>query len=141
MAFSALKSAGLPFDLVRSEDIRNGILHDCSMLFVPGGWASNKLKALGEEGIREVRNFVGGGGSYLGFCGGAGLATLDGIGLLNISRVPTKDRIPSFSGRIEIHLDNHTIWSGLDRTAAVFNAWWPSQFSINDPSVNMIAKY
>ena len=141
MAFSALKSAGLPFNLVRSEDIRNGILHDCSMLFVPGGWASNKLKALGEEGIREVRNFVGGGGSYLGFCGGAGLATLDGIGLLNISRVPTKDRIPSFSGRIEIHLDNHTIWSGLDRTAAVFNAWWPSQFSINDPSVNMIAKY
>jgi hypothetical protein len=141
MAFRALKSAGLPFDLVRSEDIRNGILRNYFMIFVPGGWASNKIKALGEEGVQEVRKFVDGGGSYLGFCGGAGLATLDGIGLLNISRVPTKDRVPSFSGRIGINLVNHSIWNGLGGTSAVLNAWWPSQFSINDPSLNVIANY
>ena len=141
MASNALKSAGLPFDLVRSEDIRNGILCGYAMLFVPGGWASNKIKALGEEGVREVRTFVNEGGSYLGFCGGAGLATLGGIGLLNISRVPTKERVPSFSGRTGINIADHMIWSGLGGTSAVFNAWWPSQFSINDPSVNVIADY
>jgi putative intracellular protease/amidase len=47
-AFEALKAAGLPFDLVRSEDIRANKLRDYSMIFVPGGWASNKRKALGE---------------------------------------------------------------------------------------------
>jgi glutamine amidotransferase-like uncharacterized protein len=141
MSFNALKTADLPFDLVRSEDIRDGILRDYSMLFVPGGWASNKVKSLGDKGVQEIRNFVEGGGNYLGFCGGAGLATLDGIGLLNISRVPTRDRVPSFSGRIETHLYNHAIWNGLDGTSSVFNAWWPSQFSINDPSINVIAKY
>ena len=37
------------------------------------------------------------GGSYLGFCGGAGLATMDGMGLLNVKRKPTKERVPSLS--------------------------------------------
>jgi len=37
------------------------------MIFVPGGWASNKRKALGEEGMQKIRSFVDDGGSYLGF--------------------------------------------------------------------------
>jgi hypothetical protein len=50
------------------------------------------------------------GGNYLGFCGGAGLATMDGIGLLNIKRMPTKQRVPSFSGRIYLNINEHPIW-------------------------------
>ncbi len=141
-AFEALKAAGLPFDLVRSEDIRANKLRDYSTIFVPGGWASNKRKALGEEGMQKIRSFVDEGGSYLGFCGGAGLATLDGIGLLNITRVPTKDRVPSFSGRTRFSLSKHSIWNDLSEgKEPVFNVWWPSQFSISDPTINILATY
>ena len=73
MAYKALKNASLPFELIRAEDIRNGCLDKYAVLFVPGGWASNKLKALGDRGIGAIRNFVREGGNYLGFCGGAGL--------------------------------------------------------------------
>lgn len=70
MAWRALKAAGLPFDLLRSEDIRQGALSRYRMIFVPGGWASNKISALGEGGREEIRRFVATGGSYLGICGG-----------------------------------------------------------------------
>jgi phosphoribosylformylglycinamidine (FGAM) synthase-like amidotransferase family enzyme len=132
IAYKALKTTGLPFDLMRSEDIKRGQLKNYKMLFVPGGWASNKIKTLGKEGISEIKKFVNSGGNYLGFCGGAGLATLDGIGLLNIKRMPTKQRVPSFSGRIELNINEHPIWnSSLHHSitpSTVFHAWWPSQF-------------
>ncbi len=142
MSFNALKAAGLSFDLIHSEDIRNGILRTYRMIFVPGGWASNKIKSLGDTGVREIRRFVEDGGNYLGFCGGAGLATLDGIGLLNIKRVPTKDRVPSFSGRTLFSIIKHCAWddpSGV--TEPIFHVWWPSQFSLVDSSTKVLATY
>ncbi len=102
MARRALQEAGLPFDLLRSEEIRQGALSRYRMLFVPGGWASNKLSALGERGQAEIRRFVEGGGSYLGICGGAGMATEDGMGLLPIRRKPTTERVASFSGPVRL---------------------------------------
>jgi len=142
MAFNALSNAGLPFDLIRSEDIRKGKLGDYTMLFVPGGWASNKIKTLGREGVREIREFVDSGGNYLGFCGGAGLATIDGIGLLNICRIPTQDRVPSFSGGMQLRLNGHPLWASMAHaTPSVFNVWWPSQFSTNDHDINVLATY
>ena len=147
MAYKALKANGLSFELIRAEDVKKGRLKNYAMLFVPGGWASNKLKPLGNTGIAEIKKFVRNGGNYLGFCGGAGLATLDGIGLLNIKRKPTKQRVPSFSGRIHLNITKHPIWKYLEQSAAshqlsavsklipnpqspipIFNAWWPSQF-------------
>lgn len=139
MAFRALKAAGLPFELIRSQDIGKGILSGYKLLFVPGGWASNKIKTLGTDGITKIKEFVGKGGNYLGFCGGAGLATLDGIGLLNISRKPTKERVPSFSGRLGLNLTDHVIWRGI--TEPVFHAWWPSQFLPATSSTRVLASY
>ena len=78
MAWRALREAGLPFDLLRSEDVRKGALCHYRMIFVPGGWASNKMSALGDQGMEEIRRFVAGGGNYLGICGGAGMATENG---------------------------------------------------------------
>ena len=111
MAYKALKANGLPFELIRAEDIKKGRLKNYAMLFVPGGWASNKIKALGGKGLSEIKKFVRSGGNYLGFCGGAGLATLDGIGLLNVKRKPTKERVPSFSGRIHLNINKHPIFT------------------------------
>ncbi len=139
MAYKALKSNGLPFELIRSDEIRNGHLKNYRMLFVPGGWASNKLKALGDKGTGEIKRFMHDGGHYLGFCGGAGLATLDGMGLLNVRRMPTKERVPSFSGRIHLNINEHPIWQGTD--TPVFHAWWPSQFLIEDDRIQILATY
>ncbi len=139
MAYDALNSLGLSFELVTSEEIRRGILRGYKLLFVPGGWASNKLKALGEKGVEEIKGFVYEGGNYFGICGGAGLATADGIGLLNIKRKPTKERVPSFSGPIHLNMDDHPIWKGIATTS--FHAWWPSQFAVNNRDVRVIATF
>ncbi|MFO0753952.1 MAG: BPL-N domain-containing protein [Thermodesulfovibrionales bacterium] len=139
MACKALQAARLPFDLIRSEDIRAGRLGEYRLLFVPGGWASNKIKALGDAGVAAVRDFVQRGGRYLGFCGGAGLATQDGIGLLPVRRKPTRERVPSFSGRIRLSLSEHPIW--LNSSEPVFHAWWPSQFIAEDPGLRVLASY
>lgn len=143
MAYKTLKTNNLSFELIRSEDIRNGHLKNYEMLFVPGGWASNKLKALGTIGANEIKTFVNNGGNYLGFCGGAGLATLDGIGLLNIKRKPTKDRVPSFSGRIRLNINDHPIWQSVRKghDLPIFHAWWPSQFLIKDKGIKILATY
>lgn len=149
MAFKALKALHLPFELVTAKDIRNGCLDQYAMLFVPGGWASNKSKALGESGIKTIRQFVENGGNYLGFCGGAGLATQakGGIGLLNVKRRPTKERVPSFSGRIKLNIESHPIWkqgvrtTGPGQRTPVFHAWWPSQFIVEDSGIKVLAAY
>ncbi len=142
MANRTFRGLSLPFDLVRAEEVRAGALREYKMLFVPGGWASNKNKALGDTGMQAIRDFVHSGGNYLGFCGGAGLATLDGIGLLNIRRRPTRERVPSFSGRIHLHINEHPIWKGLNRgQSPVFHAWWPSQFVVEDENIRILATY
>ncbi len=138
MAYQALRAAGLPFTLVRAAEIRKGVLEGFRTLFVPGGWASNKAKALDEEGMEAIRSFVGRGGSYLGFCGGAGLATQEGIGLLPVKRRPTKERVPSFSGRIRLSLQESELWQGIREP--VFHAWWPSQFVAGE-GVRVLATY
>jgi len=147
MAHAALKSSGLSCDLLRAEDVRKGALSDYSLLFVPGGWASNKMKALGSEGVEAIKQFVREGGSYLGFCGGAGLATGDGIGLLPVKRRPTKERVPSFSGPIGLKTREHPLWEGLENSKLrtqnsepIFHAWWPSQFVV-DGTVSVLATY
>lgn len=160
MAYRALEANRLPFGLIRSDDIKRGCLQDYKALFVPGGWASNKIKTLGIAGAAAVKEFVSNGGYYLGFCGGAGLATLDGIGLLNVKRKPTRERVPSFSGRIRLNISEHLIWKGLTENSEkakppftngglggindskpVFHAWWPSQFLIEDKNIKILARY
>ncbi len=145
IAYDTFTQLSINFGLITSADIQEGILEKYDTLFVPGGWASNKAKALGERGKESIRRFVELGGSYLGFCGGAGLALehKDGISLVPVTRKPTSDRIPSFSGKIKLNQDepNHPIWSGIPNKAA-FHAWWPGQFSILEHgNVKVLASY
>jgi len=139
MARQALMGAGLPFDLLESAEIRKGALSRYSMIFIPGGWASNKMAALGDRGQEEIRCFVKNGGSYFGICGGAGMATEEGLGLLPIARKPTAMRVPSFSGGIRLSCDEHEIWRGID--SPCFSAWWPSQFQIEARNIRILAAY
>jgi hypothetical protein len=139
MAYQALTEAGLPFDLLRSDEIRGGALSRYRMLYVPGGWASQKLFALEDRGKKEIRRFVEEGGSYLGICGGAGMATEDGMCLLPIQRKPSTERVPSVSGPVRLSLAGHRIWQGVDRP--IFFSWWPSQFRSADQGTRVLACY
>ncbi len=145
MAYNVLKGLSIPFDLITANDINSGILDNYRLLFVPGGWASDKTMALGDGGKDPIRMFVKSGGNYLGICGGAGMALMerDGLGLLPVKRRSTKDRIPSFSGQVRLKRTalQHPIWNGLPEPT-VFHAWWPSQFEIVDnAAVITIADY
>ncbi len=145
IAFRAFRAEGVDFDLFTADDIRAGLLKGCDLLFVPGGWASDKMAALGEDGAEAIRIFVEGGGGYLGFCGGAGLALThdSGLGLLPVRRLPTGKRLPSFSGTIRLHPrgGDHPVWSGIEDGQA-FHAWWPGQFSLpGGDSIQVLAEY
>ena len=56
-----------------------------------------------------------------------------------------KERVPSFSGRIHLNINKHPIFtdSPIHRFthSPVFHAWWPSQFLINDGSLEILATY
>lgn len=139
MAAGALRSAGIRFDLLRAGDIRAGALADYGAIYVPGGWAGQKLACLGEAGTAGIRSFVENGGTYIGICGGAGLATADGLGLLEIRRKPAGERVPSFSGPIRLSTNPHDIWNGIAQP--VFTAAWPSQLQIENREIKILAQY
>ncbi|MCX7856575.1 MAG: BPL-N domain-containing protein [Deltaproteobacteria bacterium] len=128
MAYYALCKARLSFQLVRANEIKKGGLEGRPFLFVPGGWASNKLASLGEEGKKAIMDFIRKGGRYFGICGGAGLATQEGLNLVSIKRKSSTDRIPSFSGKINLKLYPHPLWEGIKKPYS-FYAWYPSQLS------------
>lgn len=145
IAYDTFRRLGVGFQLLTAADICQGALEGFPVLFVPGGWASDKAAVLGNQGRDAVRDFVGGGGSYLGFCGGAGLALShdSGLGLAPFGRMPTGDRLPSFSGKIALkHAEtDHPMWSGIDDGSA-FHAWWPGQFAIDDDTdARVLATY
>ncbi len=139
-----LRKLGVKVHSLTSGHIREGALEYFDLLVVPGGWASDKTATLGQDGKEAIRDFVAGGGSYLGICGGAGFAlnTPDGLGLLDIKRVPTKRRIPSFSGEINLVPDSlaHPFWKGI-RSPRLFHVWWPGQFDLDGGDSRIIARY
>ncbi len=145
MAFKSFGALGIDSGIVTSENIRAGSLDSYDILFVPGGWASDKTVMLGEEGRGAIRDFVARGGSYMGFCGGAGLA-LDvdgGLALTHVSRIPTKHRVPSFSGEVILRADepSHPLWRGIRKPFA-FHVWWPGQFHLGEgDGIKVIASY
>jgi len=54
--------------------IREGALARADVLVMPGGSSTLQSRTLGEEGRKAIRDFVAGGGGYLGFCAGCFLA-------------------------------------------------------------------
>lgn len=80
------RSAGLSCQVVRGDDVRNGVLADFDVLVVPGGSARAQIASLGSEGKAAIRRFVHDGHGYVGICAGAYLGTSDhdqGLGLVN----------------------------------------------------------
>ena len=129
-----------------------------SLLIVPGGWARGKALRLGEAGLEAIRGFVARGGSYLGFCGGAGLALTspggprqgESLGLCPWGRMGFAGRLQHFlSGDVRLGLCAGDSLSLPGATEALAQVWWPGQFAPpargkkgdGDDGVKVLARY
>lgn len=140
----ALQALGVPTRCVKAKHIRAGLLNDeqPELLLVPGGWATRKSLALGNSGRAHVRDYVRRGGTYLGFCGGAGLALASerNAPLLDLcpwTRKPAKERLPNFSGHLHCQVQ-----AAQGFREELLPVWWPSQFA-PDPNapLEILARY
>jgi glutamine amidotransferase-like uncharacterized protein len=57
--------------IVNASQIRNGVLDAYDIFVVPGGSETIYSGELEADGRQTVKDFIGGGGSYFGICGGA----------------------------------------------------------------------
>lgn len=141
----AVRSTGIPFRVLKGLDIAQTGLSG-KMLMVPGGSARRKADALGPAGAQAIRRFVEHGGRYLGFCGGAGLALADGLGLCPWNRDGMTDRLQHLvSGHLvcDLAADNPLIPTSLAGKSALLPVWWPGRFNEPDPrgAVDVLARY
>lgn len=141
----AVRSTGIPFRVLKGLDIAQTGLSG-KMLIVPGGSARRKADALGPAGAEAIRRFVRQGGRYLGFCGGAGLALADGLGLCPWSRDGMQDRLQHLvSGHLccSLAADSDLVPPDLAGHDALLPVWWPGRF--NEPEepgpVKVLARY
>lgn len=83
---------GVYYRSVTSTEIRSGVLAEFDLLILPGGSGSKQAYALEEEGRAEIRDYVSGGGGFIGFCAGAYLASADYTWSLNLLDAKVLDR-------------------------------------------------
>ena len=146
----ALRAWGIPHRLVRGSEIADGVLSGKSgpipkLLIVPGGRAKGKADRLGVRGMDAVCGFVHRGGTYLGFCGGTGLALTGpyGLGLSPWTRKGYQNRLHHFlSGHVESGLTtDHPLVPDDLGASAMLPVWWPGRFDPVDESVTVLARY
>lgn len=165
LVWRAAEAFGLPYRLVKAQDIAQGALSDkTSLLIVPGGTARHKSDSLGERGREALRAWVRGGGCYLGFCGGAGLGLTDvddpvrtagigkGLNLCPWHRAEITERIQHFvSGHVRVRFrEGHPLVPeslAAPRAAGdepILPIWWPGRFAApgaGSDGVETLARY
>jgi len=103
-ALESAEGGTLKITRITPEQIRGGELSDVDVLVHPGGSGGGQGKALEESGRKAVRDFVRGGGGFLGVCGGAYLATNDYKWSLNLIDAKVVDRLHWARGKGEVKL-------------------------------------
>ncbi len=89
-------SPELELVLVDAEMIRVGALDKVDVLVMPGGASSLEKRDLAPEGAKRIRDFIRGGGGYIGTCAGCCLALEEkgtphcGISLIPFNRIGSK---------------------------------------------------
>jgi len=124
----AFDKLAISYRELSEQDIRDGGLGDCSLLIVPGGYTARYVDALGEEGFEQIREFVVGGGGYVGICAGAYIAARKvevpgrppGLGIIEIENVrragrgirtitiakPERPVVKGYAGQVDIWYQN-----------------------------------
>ena len=93
---------------VCASDVRAGVLEEFDVVVFPGGSATSQANALGTEGRAAVRDFVTGGGGYLGICAGAYLASNEyewALGVLD-ALVVDREHWARGSGAVRLELSS-----------------------------------
>lgn len=65
---------GASVTYVWAEDVIGGALANFDILVMPGGFATGYKADLAGVGVQNIRDFISGGGGYIGFCAGAWFA-------------------------------------------------------------------
>lgn len=147
LAWRAIEAMGLPYRLVRGKDIAQGVLSSKppALLLVPGGNARLKSEALGPEGLQAIQKYIKTGGSYLGFCGGAGLGLTgkNGLALCPWGRAKFTDRMQHFvSGHIHSQIIEHSLVPNTLPASPLLPIWWPGRFAPEETGeVTVLASY
>jgi hypothetical protein len=142
--FHFFKELDIPFCLINDSSLTK--LKHIKVLIVPGGFVSVKVKKLKDRGLRLFREYVEGGGIYLGFCGGAGLGLTHGkntIGLCDAKRKAIAERLPNFSGHVRVGLSSSNDLCKLFKNNEIsVPVWWPSQFELSvSENAEVLASY
>lgn len=136
--YKALRKLKIKVELLSVEELETLTSDNYSVFFIPGGWSSNKLKALDEKSKKRIRNYIEDGGVYFGICGGAGLATEEGLGLVEIRK--NKNRVPGYSGTFLALIENtHPLFKGIKQP--IFYLFYPPDFEIKDKSIKVLASF
>lgn len=64
---------------IDARDIQDGILTELDTIVFPGAYIGDQMSTLGWENYERVKEFVRGGGKYVGFCSGGFLAVQNGF--------------------------------------------------------------
>jgi glutamine amidotransferase-like uncharacterized protein len=97
---------GFDVECVSAEEIREGVLDNFDVVIHPGGSGSKQAAALGEDGRKQVRQFVKRGGGFIGICAGAYLASSHypwSLDLLN-ARVVDREHWARGGGEVKLRL-------------------------------------
>ncbi len=150
LLLNALERANMPFRLLKAQDI-NQSLTGCKLLLTPGGAARQKALALGLQGQQAIRKFVENGGTYVGFCGGAGLALSGWQGALGLcpwgretlhGENTKGNSLAAKQGERLQHLLSGHVWLKRGEEQILAPVWWPSRFEEGaSDEVRVLARY
>ena len=112
----------VPYRSLTGAEIAAGALDSVDVLLVPDGHAVAGMRFLGPRGQEAVRDWVDGGGRYIGWVEGVHLATILGIGTARLDW-PSAN-IPGTIYRINLDASS-PLAAGIGGTSYVFNTGDP----------------
>lgn len=138
----ALNKLGISYDEVNEDEIKKGKLKSCPVLIIPGGYTKKSVNALSGQGFKMIREFVNNGGSYIGICAGAYLASEivevpgkpQGLGIIDIKNIRKSGR-----GMRKIYLQEHPIAKNLEKELEIYYQNGPEILA--EGKVKEVARY
>lgn len=111
---NSLQEKKIPYLLVDPHDIRKGILRQFELLIMPGGFTAAYIPGLRQSGCKAIIEFLEKkGGSYLGICAGAYIASTIELGICK-SKMVRKSGI--FNCTVELCDLTHPIFNGINQS-------------------------
>lgn len=128
MAWRAARALELPCRLVMGHEITQGLAlgKGDDLLLAPGGSARLKAAALGPRGLEAIRAWLRSGGSYLGFCGGAGFALRQERPDYGLEICPLARR--AYAGRETHFMSGNVVARVSGKGLLALPVWWPGRF-------------